>query len=625
MKKVFSVLLSLLLCFISIFSVGALQTDAAGSFFLSGFLETLLEKDPSDVAQTYRDYERAVQAYEQSTGVTQPDPVIEVETLLFATPQTVTLYPGERFSLSVTILPENATDKTVTFQSSDDAVAQVTPDGVVIAGAAGQAQITVQSANGKTAACTVSVVTQATGVSFKSSAYTFGIGERATMATVVTPAGAYKGDLQFTSSDPTVAAIDQKGVLTALKTGTSVITVQTHSGKKDTCAITVKNAPSALKLNYTSKTLYIGEQIDLNSSVNSGAGACIRRFSSSNPSVATVDSAGVVTVKKRGSVTITCKTYNGLTATCTITSRIVKYSQAYTSAQVYKDLQYLEQNFPDLIDVSSIGRSVKGKDIPLLTLGTGSKKALITAGIHAREHLTISFTMACIENYAAAYYTSSGYYFDYNMRKLLQDYTLYIVPVMNPDGLDIVTAYEGVLYSYPALSSERMEFKSNANGVNLNRNFPFYWGSITNGRIGTRTTIDQKYKGPSAASEPETKAVMNLCAKQNFRWMFSMHLRGNCIYWNDVANGDVPGDYILANKLAANCGYYLIGRSYDVNDYGGGFENWFRYQYNRPGLCIELVPASTPSPTDNSYYNRNFMTATNWEQTRFTFIQGMLT
>ncbi|MGN0551316.1 MAG: Ig-like domain-containing protein [Acutalibacteraceae bacterium] len=544
---------------------------------------------------------------------------------------------GRQASFKPTLTPADTPKKLITYSSSNKTVATVDNNGKITAVGTGSAVITCK-VKGTKLQDTCKITVTETVKSFKLNTYKINwtVGRQGTFKPTANVKTA-NNEYIWKSDNTAVAKVDQNGKLTAVGVGSTVITCTSkyNAGLVKKCSVTVKAAPKkveSITLNTYSINWKPGRTGKFKATVApSDADNTAVGWKSSDSKVAKVDQNGKLTTMGAGSAVITCyaKDGSGAEAQCRVTvtnytNRIVDYSKAYTTSRVISDCKELAKRYPDLIKAYSIGKSTKGKTIPMLTLGTGSQKALAAAGIHSRENLSISFTMTCVEEYAKAYYTQSGKYGEYDMRDLLSKYTLYVVPVINPDGLDIFTNNENVLYSYPNLNSQRAEFKSNANGVNLNRNFPCAWSKITNGGISTRTTTDQKYKGPSAGSEQETKIMMALCRKYNFNWMFSMHLRGNVVYWRDTLSGTVPGDYALASKLQNKCGYSLMPTSTDDNDYGGGFENWFRQEFNRPGFCVELVSSNVPSPTDINSYNRSFKYATNWNKTRFTFIQGML-
>ncbi len=482
----------------------------------------------------------------------------------------------------------------------------------------GEGVITLTTYNDLKATCKIKVVDAPEKIEYSKEKITIGVGEEYKNEVVIKGGSdAHKDTLEYFTSDKSVAIVSTKGVIKGVKAGTAEILAKTPTGLKAICIVTVKNAPASVSINVTKKTIFLADTYKLKATLPKNTASMQNTWTSSNPEVATVDEKGVVTPHSKGTTKITFTTFNGVNVSSEISTMIVKYKKAYTAAQVRKDVALLAETYPELINTEVVGHSVKGSPIPLVKLGKGDRKALITAGIHAREYLTTAFTMRCIEEYAEAYYSKTGKYGGYNMVEMLDEYTLYIVPMMNPDGLDIVTNGKKTLYDK---SKKDINYKRNANGVNLNRNFPFEWDKITTGH---NVNDDEAYRGKSAASEPETQAMMTLCEIHDFEWMYSMHLYGNNIYWRDKVNGVIPGDEALVNKLNKVCGFVISPSSTDVNSYGGGFENWFRQTYKKPGFCVELVPL------DQNYRyeierTKDFNNLTNWSKTKYAFIQGMI-
>ena len=497
-------------------------------------------------------------------------------------------------------------------------IVRIGKSGLITGLKAGEALITLTTYNKLKATCKITVVDAPEKIEYSKQKITIGVGEEYKNEVVIKGGSdAHKDTLEYFTSDKSVAIVSTKGVIKGVKAGTAEILAKTPTGLKAICTVTVKNAPSSVSINVTKKTIFLADTYKLKVTLPKDTASMQNTWTSSNPEVATVDANGVVKPLSKGTTKITFTAFNGVSVTSEISTMIVKYKKAYTAAQVRKDVALLEETYPELINTEVAGHSVKGSPIPLVKLGKGDRKALITAGIHAREYLTTAFAMRCIEEYAEAYYSKTGKYGSYDMVEMLDEYTLYIVPMMNPDGLDIVTNGKKTLYD-KSLKDEN--YKRNANGVNLNRNFPFEWDKITTGH---NVNDEEAYRGKTAASEPETQAMMTLCEIHDFEWMYSMHLYGNNIYWRDKVNGVIPGDEALVNKLSKACGFIASPSTTDVNGYGGGFENWFRQTYNRPGFCVELVPLN-----QNYRYEiertKDFNTLTNWSKTRYAFIQGMI-
>ena len=241
------------------------------------------------------------------------------------------LVEGEEVTLAATLAPENATEKTVEWSSSDEKVATV-KDGKVTAVAPGTATITVKTVDGsKTATCKVTVEKKGipvNKVTLNKTTQTLEIGSEVTLVATVSPSNATNKKLSWSSSNSEVATVDQNGKVKAVKAGTSSITVTTEDGgKKATCAVTVNNkAVSTITLNKSSLSLKETQTAQLTATISpANATDQTLTWTSSNNSVAVVDKTGKVTALKAGTATITAKSSNNKTATCSVT-----VSSAYT-------------------------------------------------------------------------------------------------------------------------------------------------------------------------------------------------------------------------------------------------------------------------------------------------------
>ena len=159
------------------------------------------------------------------------------------------LTEGETAQLTATVLPDNATNKNVTWSTSNASIATVDANGLVTAVSAGTAVITVTTEDGtKTASCTVTVTVPVTGVTLsqtQASLYYNRTPNTLTLTATVAPDNATNKDVTWTSSDSTVATVDQNGLVTALARGTAVITATTaDGGKTASCTVTVSRYSS---------------------------------------------------------------------------------------------------------------------------------------------------------------------------------------------------------------------------------------------------------------------------------------------------------------------------------------------------------------------------------------------
>ena len=249
-------------------------------------------------------------------------------------PDTLTLDVGESSTLTATITPDNATDKSVTWESSASGVATVDTSGKVTAVSVGTATITATAADGsgEKATCSVTVnaaaIVPVESVSLDKTSLELTEGGTARLTATILPDNATNKNVTWSTSDASIATVTD-GVVTAVAPGTATITVTTEDvGKTATCAVTVAAATvpvTGVTLNKTSTSLYVGDTETLTATVApDNATDRAVNWTSSNPSVATVEN-GVVTAVGAGTATITVTTQdNDYTASCTVT--VSRYS-----------------------------------------------------------------------------------------------------------------------------------------------------------------------------------------------------------------------------------------------------------------------------------------------------------
>ncbi len=285
-------------------------------------------------------------------------------------------------------------------------------------------------------------------------------------------------------------------------------------------------------------------------------------------------------------------------------ANVVDPDRMYSYEQMISDAAALKEMYPDLVDTKVIGKSVEGRDILLVTLGKGSKKVMYAGAHHAREYITSTFLMETIDEYARAY-SADGTYGGFDLRPLLDGATLYIVPMVNPDGVNLVqngidaVADKEKVLGILMLKDGYESWKANINGVDLNRQYPCHWEEKETEDIPS----SENYKGERAASEPEVQAIMKLCEDNDFLLAASFHTKGEVIYWADSGtNGAIPAAEPIAQTLADVTGYGLQPVSQDPVVYAAGFENWFRQDFLRPAFCIELTPSGGAAPHDDNEF-----------------------
>ena len=226
------------------------------------------------------------------------------------------------YQLSALVSPADATYPGVTWTSGDVAVATVDATGLVSGKAVGSATITATSVDGGHAAsCAVSVVVPVASVVLNMHSATIVVTGTAQLAATPSPTDATNKSVSWTSSDNTIAKVSATGLVTGVAVGAATITATTADGGfKDTCAVTVVVPVTGLSLSASTATCAVNGSCQLTAAVKpANATNQAVAWSSSNTSVATVSSAGLVTGAAVGSATITATTVDGgYTATCAL-------------------------------------------------------------------------------------------------------------------------------------------------------------------------------------------------------------------------------------------------------------------------------------------------------------------
>ncbi len=238
---------------------------------------------------------------------------------------TATMFAGSTMTLVPTVYPLNATNKKVTWMSSDESLATVNSNGTITAKRPGEVIITCETVDGHMIdVCTVTIkkVVKTTSVSLNKLSFTLYVGRSRRLVATVQPENATNKNLTWKSSNKKVAKVNANGVVTAVGKGTATITCTTKdTGKKVSCEVTVKNVRAkSIELSKTSATLTVKKTLALTCKFNPTDTTNKNvTWTSSNPKVAKVSANGVVTAVAPGTATITCKTkIGGKVAKCTV-------------------------------------------------------------------------------------------------------------------------------------------------------------------------------------------------------------------------------------------------------------------------------------------------------------------
>lgn len=240
----------------------------------------------------------------------------------------ITLEEGSTEQLAAYVYPANATNRNVSWSSSNTAVAAVSSGGLVSAKSAGTATITCRAADGsgKYATCNVRVeaaTTYVSGIALNKASAALNVGETVQLNASVSPVNATDKRVSWTSDNTSVATVSGSGLVTAQSAGNATITCRAKdgSGKYAVCSITVKETiqPENITLSMSNASLTEGETLQLIATISpSDAADKTVTWMSDNAAVATVGANGLVTARSVGVANIIATTSNNLAAVCSI-------------------------------------------------------------------------------------------------------------------------------------------------------------------------------------------------------------------------------------------------------------------------------------------------------------------
>lgn len=281
---------------------------------------------------------------------------------------------------------------------------------------------------------------------------------------------------------------------------------------------------------------------------------------------------------------------------------VVPTTISWCSALVAYCMRGLAARYPFVTEIE-YGRSVMGKKLRCLALGNGERTLIYNAEHHANEWITTPVLMKFTEELSRAYafggkiYTVSG-------AEVFENARIFIVPAVNPDGMDLVTgalssgeAYEQaarISADFPAIPFPS-GWKANIAGTDPNLQYPAGWEEAKKIKYaqGFDRPAPRDYVGRAPLSAPESRALYELTRTLSPALTLSYHTQGNTIYWKFL-DFDPPGAQEYADCFAAASGYAVESTPYASGF--AGYKDWFIQDYNRPGYTIECGLGVSPLP-----------------------------
>ena len=276
---------------------------------------------------------------------------------------------------------------------------------------------------------------------------------------------------------------------------------------------------------------------------------------------------------------------------------LIEDNEKYTYEMISSDLDSLVKLFPERTQLFSIGNSEFGLPIKVVRIGskTPKKRSMLFVGnVHAREDYSSKFVMKFLNMYLLSFTGDSIIY--KKATDYLADLDLYFMPVANPDGLKIAHEdWVNIEKFFPEINQIKKietfgEWKANGKGIDLNDSFNDGTHALNKSYNSSPVPCSEGFKGKYAAEPIETQVIQKFVSEIRPLMTLSFHTKGDLIYWADSkTHSYFNGIDSLINDAALNVSNFSrVPVSPDPSTYGGGLENYVRYQFGLLGSCVEL-------------------------------------
>lgn len=249
-------------------------------------------------------------------------------------------------------------------------------------------------------------------------------------------------------------------------------------------------------------------------------------------------------------------------------------------------------------------RTAFGRNLRTLVIGHGPRKVIYAASHHANEWITTPVILKYVEELADAIQTG-GFVYGVAGEEIDQSATIYTVPMVDPDGVDLVTGAiqpstpqydiaQSLAENYPQIPFPD-GWKANLLGVDLNLQYPAGWEEARRIKFSQGFTRPgpRDYVGRAPLSQRESRALASYTELIDPALVLAYHSQGKEIYWQ-FGDYQVPGAEELGRRFAAASGYTLSDVPY--NSSFAGYKDWFIQEFRRPGYTIEVGEGENPLP-----------------------------
>lgn len=280
---------------------------------------------------------------------------------------------------------------------------------------------------------------------------------------------------------------------------------------------------------------------------------------------------------------------------------VVPEDTPMTSELMWYVLRGLQARYP-FLRLTTIATTAYGRRVERVRLGSGPRRVYYNAAHHANEWITATMLCACLERYARAVAFGEQFQGE-DAGALFRETTLDLVPLVNPDGVDLVNgaATETEVASARNIAADFSSipfpegWKANLKGVDLNLNYPAKWDQAREIKFsqGYNAPAPRDYVGEAPLDQPESRAMFDTTEDFDPELVIAWHTQGQEIYWKFL-DMEPPGARALGREMAAASGYQLEDVPYASGF--AGYKDWFIQDYNRPGYTVEAGYGENPLP-----------------------------
>lgn len=282
---------------------------------------------------------------------------------------------------------------------------------------------------------------------------------------------------------------------------------------------------------------------------------------------------------------------------------IVKTDIPMTSDLNEKTILKLLDTYPSLRS-AVLTTTAFGRPVQALRIGEGERRVIFSASHHANEWITTPVLLKFVEELAEAAETD-GRLYGVKARNILKAATIYLVPMVDPDGVDLVTgaiAPDTPEYESARRISEKFPeipfpegWKANLLGVDLNLQYPAGWLQAREIKFsqGFTCPAPRDFVGRAPLNQRESQALARYTEEIDPALVIVLHTQGKVIYWQ-FRDYEVPGARELAEEFARLSGYDLEDTPYESSF--AGYKDWFIQNWRRPGFTIECGIGESPLP-----------------------------